>query len=299
MNYGLLLPGATSMLDIVGTNTCLSSAPVSIGLASSDITVGRIWALNYPGGRVLANVTVSPQAQPGPVDVTVSCGLQTLTIPGGLQVQAANASQMSMIPPVYDQATGLAGTPVGGVAVISSSGLPSSLAGWTATLDYSYPINPQTNGNLISFQVPPGVPPGAGIVNLAPPGGSPLIPAVVMQIDAPDPLITAVVNAAGPITSANPAVIGGTVTLSVSGLTQSTTGAGLATTQVTVGGLSGAVESPLTITPGTQPDSYQIQFTLSANAPTGASVPVQVAIGTRVSAPVNLAIAPGSLSSRR
>lgn len=300
VNYGLLLPGATSMLDIIGINTCLSTAPVTIGLGSSDITVGRIWPLSYPGGRVLANVSVSPQAQPGPVDVTVSCGLQTLTIPGGLQVQVANPNQMTMIPPVYDQATGLAGTPVGGVAVISTAGLPSNLAGWTVTLDFGFPATPQVNGNLLSIQVPPGVPAGAAIVELTPPGGGALIPAVVMQVDAPDPIITGAANGAGPISASNPAQIGGAVTLAVSGLTQSTTGAGLANAQITVGGLtSGVVESPLTITLGSAPDSYLIQFTLSAITPSGPSVPVQVGIGTRVSAPFNLAIAPASLSTRR
>jgi hypothetical protein len=292
VNYALLLPGATSMLDISGISTAFVSGQVSIGLGSSDITVGQIWV--YSPIRVLANVTVSPQAQPGPVDVTITSGLQTLTLPGGLQVQAANPNQMSLQTPILNQATGLAGTPAGGLALIPSAGLPQNLNGWTAALDWGqFPTTAQAqNANLISMPIPPVVPPGPAIVQLTAPDSSLVIPLVVMQVDAPDPVITAAVNASGnPIGSSNPAQIGSTVTLTVTGLTQSPTAAGLANTQVTIGGLSGgAVVTPLTITPNSQADSYQIQFTLGPNVPFGPSEPVQVQIGTRASAPAFLFI---------
>ncbi len=294
--YAQLLPGATTMLDIIGANTSFASCPaVSIGTGSSDLSVGQVWVLNS-GLRLLANVVVSPQAQAGPVDLTVTCGLQTLTLPGGLQVQAANPSQISMLTPIVNQATGLAGTPVGGVAVIAGTGLPQNLTGWTVLFDYQFPSVIQLrNGNVIYVPVPAGVPAGgAAVVQLIPPGNSSVIPLVVMQVDEPDPVITAAVTSAGnPVSSSNPVNIGGTVTLTVTGLTQSFTGTGLSNSQVTVGGLSGGVvAAPLTITPASQPDSYQITFTLGPNVPFGPAEPVQVGIGTRVSAPFNLFILP-------
>ena len=73
------------------------------------------------------------------------------------------------------------------------------------------------------------------------------------------------------------------MTLSVNGLTQSTSGAGLSQTQVAVGSPPVAITTPLTITPGTQTDSYQIQFTLGSNVPYGPNQPVTVGIGTRIS----------------
>jgi hypothetical protein len=88
-----------------------------------------------------------------------------------------------------------------------------------------------------------------------------------------------VVDANGnPIGTSNPVPFGSTVSLSVTGLTQSTAGAGLSQTQVLVGGV--AIAGPLNILPGPQPDSYQIQFTLSPNVPYGQK-PVTVGIGTR------------------
>lgn len=301
INYGLLLPGATSMLDLIGgTNTSFEAGQVSIGLGSSDITVGQIWVLNP--GRILANMTVSPQAQPGPVDVTVTTGLQTITLPGALQVQVANPNQMSIVTPVLNQATGLAGTPAGGVAVFSSAGLPQNLTSWSATLDPKYfPTAIQMeSSNLVSMPIPAAVLTGAAIVQLNPPSSSIVIPEVVMQVDAPDPIITAAIDAAGnAIGQSNPAHVGDTITLTVTGLTQSANGAGLSNAQVTIGGLSGGVVvSPLAITPNSQPDSYQIQFTLGPNVPFGPNEPAQAGIGTRVSAPFNLFILPAPPSAQ-
>ncbi len=143
---------------------------------------------------------------------------------------------MTLEAPVVNQATGLAGTPAGGLAVIGSAGLPQNLTGWTATVDYEFPTTAQMeNGNLIYMQIPAGVPAGAAIVQLSSPNGNLVIPAVVMQVDAPDPVIVSAVNASGaPINQSNPAHIGDTVVLTVTGLTQSSVAAGLSNTQVVV-----------------------------------------------------------------
>ncbi len=212
VNYGLLLPGATSMLDIIGVNTLFEPGQVSIGLASSDITVGQIWV--YSSTRVLANVTVNPGAQPGPVDLTVSSGLQLIVVPVALQVQVANPNQMSVQTPILNQATGMAGTPAGGLAVFSSGGFPQNLTGWSATLDYKFSSTVQMEAsNQVYMPIPAGVPSGAAIVALNPPNSNVVIPAVVMQVDAPDPVIVAAVNSSGnPISQSNPVRIGDAVT---------------------------------------------------------------------------------------
>ena len=292
INYAPLLPGATSMLDI-SANTPCQSGQVSIGMGSSDITVGQIWVWNST--RVLANVTVNRQAQPGPVDVTLSCGLETMTLPGALQVQPANPDQMTLFAPVVNQATGLPGTPAGGAASISTAGLPQNLTGWAVTLDFGFPTTVQMqSGNQILMPVPSAVPPGPAIVQLTSPNPNVNIPAIVMQVDLPDPVIVSTVNgAASAVTASNPVHIGDTVTLTVTGLTQSAAGAGVANTLVYVGGLSGgAVIVPSSVTPLSQPDSYQIQFTLGPNVPFGPGEPVQIGIGTRISAPFSLFILP-------
>lgn len=278
LNSGLLLPGTNSLVDIIGTNTSFVQGQVTVGVGSSDVTIGQIWVAGPL--RVLANVTISPNAQVGPVDLTVVSDLQQETLHGVLQVQTPASNQMTLQTPIVDFFTGLDGTPVGGTALIPTVGVPLNMAGWKLMLDYNTPASFQMGGGgLITAQIPAGILPGASIMQLIPPGNGPVIPPVVIQIDAPPPVILAVVDATGrPIGASNSVAFGSTVSLSVTGLTQSLTGAGLSQVQVMVGGV--AITGPLNILPGPQPDSYQIQFTLSPNVPYGQK-PVTVGIGTR------------------
>lgn len=286
INSGLLFPGATALLDIIGNGTSFVNGQVSIGLGSSDIAVDQIWWLNP--GRILANVTVGPNATPGPVDLTVTSGLQMEAVYGLLQVQSA--FQGTMLPSIVNQATGLAGVPPGGVAMIPTSGLPQNLTGWTMTIGGQSATFQVFGGNWIAATVPAGLPPGPGVVQLFSPNTSVVIPPIVMQVIAAPPQIIAVVNTSGlPISSSNPAHIGDTLVLSVTGLTQSLTGAGLSNTQLIVGGTS---VTPLTISPSGQPDAYQIQFTLGSSVPFGPNDWVTVGIGSRVSAQFPLFILP-------
>jgi hypothetical protein len=279
LNAGLLLPGTDSMVDIIGTNTSCASGQISVGLGSSDIVVDRVWVLNPQ--RVQLNVTVSPLAQAGPVDLTLVCGLQEVVLRGVLQVQTAGPNQMTMRTPILNAFTSLDGTPAGGTALIRTVGVPLNLAGWQLFVDFTPTTFQMGGGGLIQVQIPPGLLPGAGSVYLISPDNSIVIPPVVMQIDAPPPVIVAAANATGAlISNSNPVPLGSVVTLSVTGLTQSSNGAGLSQTQVTVGGV--VITTPLTILPGPQTDSYQIQFVLGPNVPYGQQL-VTVGIGTRVS----------------
>jgi uncharacterized protein (TIGR03437 family) len=240
---------------------------------------------------VQLNVTVSPNAQAGPVDLTVVCGLQEITLHGVLQVLPANPNQLTIRTPILNQATMVEGTPAGGTAIIPTVGVPQNVAGWTLQVDFIPTTFQMGGGGLISVQIPANIPAGAATVQLIPPGNSATIPPVVMQINAPPPAIVAAANSSGaPITTSNPAQLGNPMVLSVTGLTQSTNGTGLSQTQITVGGV--AITTPLTILPGPQPDSYQIQFVLNPSAPYGPQDPVTVGIGTRISAPDLLDILP-------
>jgi hypothetical protein len=285
LNVGLLLPGTDSLVDIIGTNTTCVAGQVSVGLGSSDVVVDQVWVVNPQ--RVQLNVTISPFAKPGPVDLTLVCGLQEMELQGVLQVQTANPSQMTMRTPIVNYYTSLGGTPAGGTALIPTVGVPLNLTGWQLYVDFQLTTFQMGGENMIIVQIPPtNVPPGAATIYLVSPGNSAVIPPVVMQIDAPPPVIVTATNSAdATINASNPVYLGDTVTLSVTGLTQSTTGAGLSQTQVTVGSPPVAITTPLTITApqGMQADSYQIQFTLGPNVPYGPQEPVTVGIGTRVS----------------
>ncbi len=295
VNYALLRQGTDSEVDIIGTNTNFISGQVAVGFGSSDISVRRVWVLSPQ--RILLNVTVAPQAQPGPVELTVSSGLQLETLTSVLQVQAASNPE-SLRVPIVNTLTGLEGVPAGGTAVITTTGLPQNLTGWTLLIDsQKVAFSPQMISNNLTVQVPPSLAsvPGAAVVDLIDPNGN-VVSVVVMQIDTAPPAIVGVVNSIGvPISSTNPAHLGDALTITVTGLADAASSAAPAAGNVvvSVAGVGVAVsQTASALLPGAQAGVTQIQFSLSASAPYGPQQQLTVGLGTRVSAPVQVAIIP-------
>jgi hypothetical protein len=275
-----LLPGTDAMLEIDGTGTNFLSNRVSVGFGSSDITVKRIWVL--APGRVLLNVSVSPLAQAGSVQVTVACGLELVNLKNVVQVLTANSSQISLRAPVLNQATGLAGIPAGGSAVAATTGLPPTIGGgWTITVAGQSTTPILGTGGLLYFQVPSGIPTGPTPVQLTAPNGS-QTPVILMQVDPPPPVILAAVNSAGvPIDTAHPVKQGDQVILTVSGLLDASGNPPApSSVQINVGGMAHA---PSTILPSSIPGAIQIPFVLSSSVPYGPQQVLTVGVGTRVS----------------
>ena len=67
----------------------------------------------------------------------------------------AAAKQISLRAPVLNLATGLPGVPAGGTSVVSATGLPASLQGWTLTIgDVKVDFSLDTNSKMIHAVVP-------------------------------------------------------------------------------------------------------------------------------------------------
>lgn len=296
VNYALLRQGTDSEVDIIGTNTNFVSGQVTVGFGSSDISVRRIWVLSPQ--RMLLNVTIAPQAQPGPVELTVASGLQLETLTSVLQVQAA-VNPASLRVPIVNTLTGLEGVPAGGSVTITTTGLPQNLTGWTILIDnQKMALSPQMISNNLTVQIPPSLAavPGAALVDLIDPNGN-VVSVVVMQIDTPPPAILGVVNSIGvPISSSNPARPGDALTVTVTGLADSASSVApvAASVNISVATLAGTVvnQAASALLAGAQVGVTQIQFSLSPSAPYGPQQQLTVGLGTRVSAPFQIAIIP-------
>ena len=284
-----LLPGTDAVIQMDSASATFLNGKLAAGFGSSDITVKGVWAAST--GRVLMNISVSPLAQPGPVQVTAASGLQLLGSNTAVQVQTANPRQLTLRAPVLNQATGLTGVPAGGGAIVSTSGLPPTIgSGWTLTVGGQNTGFLLGAGNQLYFQVPAGLAPGPAVVQLTSPNGD-QIPGVVMQIDPPPPVIVGVVNGAGAlIDSAHPVRQGDTVVLWVTGLTDASGAAApLASVHVTIA----ETDQPIsTLTPGREGGLMQLQFTLSPYVPYGPQQRLTVGVDTRVSAAFLLPIRP-------
>ena len=129
---------------------------------------------------------------------------------------------------------------------------------------------------------------GAAIVQLVPPGGG-LVPPLIMQVDTPPPMILAVVDGNGnPISASNAPHQGDVLTAVVSGLADSASSSIPTADQVRItvaewGGPETVTGSASSLTPGTQPGTTLVKFTLDPKAPYGSLQTLTVGLGTRIS----------------
>jgi hypothetical protein len=287
----VLQAGTDTLVDISGFKVNFVDGQVVVGFGSSDVVVKKVWVTNR--GFLRMNVSVAPAAQAGPVTLTVISGLQLMTLASTVQVQAYNARTATLLTPVTNFETGLAGVPAGQTAVIGTSGLSSNLSGWTLLIGGASTNFKVGANNQLLAQVPPGASLGPAVVQLVSPSGDTSIPPILMEIDGPPPTIAAVLNSSGQtIDATHPAQAGDTITINVIGLADTLVQSQL---RVTVGGVPQTVMS---VTTSGQSGSFTVTFLLSSLTPAG-SQQVTVGIDTNVSAGVSMVIRPSDNSSQQ
>jgi hypothetical protein len=297
---GALIAGTDSFLVISGINTHFAEGQTAVGFGSSDIAIRRMWVAGPQ--LILMNVSVAPGTQIGTVGITVSTGLEIVNSPGSLTVAAPDPNQVSLRVPVMNAATGLAGVPGGGTALIATTGLPSSIAGWTLSIG-NQPATFSVDANgLITAQVPPALAFGPQLVQLTVPGNPALAPpAILMQLDPPPPVIVAATDnsanhgAGSPVNATTPAAPGDTINLMVYFLAGgSGTLPPAGAVWVNVGGtvIPATSVSLVPQDPNSPPQDYcWVQFVMPAGIavdPNNPVVPVMVGSGTRLSAAFGL-----------
>ncbi|HEV2199349.1 MAG TPA: matrixin family metalloprotease [Bryobacteraceae bacterium] len=282
--------GTDVMLTISGANTHFADGQTIVGVGVSDITVRRVWVVNQ--NLILLNATIGGGADIGPVNLTVSTGLEIVTRPAAITVQVPGVQQISLRVPVINAFTGLAGVPAGGLAALTATGLPADLTGWTLTIGgVPSPFSGYDGNSIIVAVVPATLALGPRALQMIPPAGAGPAP-IAMQLDAPPPVIVAAfdnatstspVFAVGP---SSPAKGGDMITLDVSAL-----GAGLpavpaaSAVWIAVGSVT---TQPISILPASG-GIAQVQFILPTALPynpatTRQTVAVSVGTGTRLSA---------------
>jgi uncharacterized protein (TIGR03437 family) len=275
--------GTDTMVQIDGINTNFVDGQTAVGFGSSDVTVRRVW-VTAPG-RLLLNLSVSPQALPGPVNMSVISGLEPVPLSSGFQISPPSPNQVSLRANIVSVATGQAIVPAGSFALINAPNLPQNLAGWTLTIGSQRVLFSGNGPGQIVAQVPTGLAVGPAIVQLNSPSAA--VPPVVLQVDPP--AILAAANGSGAVLdSSHPARPGDTIQVTVFGFADFSGQALLSGVQINAGGVTHAATS--VALSQTQPGAYIIQFVLSSNVPAGGQTPVTVGFGTRVSAPYLLAV---------
>jgi hypothetical protein len=278
-----LAAGGESMVEITGVNTNFIDGQVAVGFGTSDITVRRLWVTGP--NRMLANVSVNPNAPAGAVEFTVVSGLQMVAQPLLFQILPANSRQAVMVPPIVNAATGNGGVPAGGTAVMTVNNLTAPLGSiGVAVNDQRATVVSYANGQL-TFVVPAGLPVGPAVVKLQVAGGDPVNP-VVMNIDPPPPTILGALSTPGVAAdAAHPAARGSLMGLQVSNLPDAAVSGDLSLIHVSVGGVDHAPVSA-----SVQNGTATLQIMLSNNVNAGAQVPVVVSYNGSVSPAFQIAV---------
>lgn len=291
--------GTSVKIRIDGDNTNFTSGQTVVGFGSSDIVVKQVFVVNPL--LLFVDVTVNSAAPVTTTNVTVTTGLQTATFApdlntgAGMQIAATAPNQISLLAPVLNAATGLAGTPQGGLAVIGVTGIPQAspvpatqvLTGWTLNIGPQQVVSPTLiNGNQIQAQVGSNVPTGAVDVQLISPGGA-STPVIEMKVDVAPPLIVSVSDATGatiaPTQQIQP---GAVITLNLTNLSDGITPVNAQTLFVTGGAFNTSAAFSI---PVQQFSGLSVQIQIPTWISNG-TLPVSVGVGTRVSAPVLLSI---------
>ncbi len=272
--------GVDSLVEITGSGVSFAEGQTQLGFGSSDVAVRRVWVTSPT--RLLVNVSVNASAPAGLSPVTAITGLQSARQAAAFRT-ASPTNEISLRAPVLNQTTGLAGVPPGGNAVVTVVNPPTTLNGWSVTVNGQAAAIRSLTADEIIFQVPVEAVLGPAVVTLVGPSG-PIAYRIAMNIDAPPPVITAVRGAGDRvIDAANPARPGETITVNVSNLRETEA----ANVRLTVAD----TDAPgLALTPLGN-GVTQLRAAVPAIAE-NAAAPLVVLTGTRISAAFALPVKP-------
>ncbi len=272
--------GTESIVELTATGIDLTTWTPSIGLGNSDVTVRQVWPIS--GDRALAWVAVNPFASLGPTTLTISAGLTTTATSAGFQILPNSRPAfvaMSNIPasPIYPGA--LVTLPLVNVT------LPYTAANFSVIVaDRPAQVISYQPGYL-SIQIPAGVAAGPALVRVYIDGVS-AYPAALTIEAAPPIILTAQTVIGAPITLASPARPNDAVQLVVSSLADAGAAVDVSRVKVSSVTVDHAVQS---VFPNpNQPGTHIVQFSVSANSPNLAALPVSVTIDGRSSSVFSL-----------
>jgi hypothetical protein len=277
-----VLAGSETMVEILGTNAGFSPSYAAVGLGSSGIKVKRMWVAGP--NRIVANITVAPDAGLGNYSPAVLNGLRVMNQPSGFQILAANPRQSMFHGAILDMTTNRADIPAGGIAAAHVAGpaadVPASAIQLTVNDKPAAIIS--FGGGLLVFRVPDGLAAGPSVVKLTA-NGEQALP-TVMGIDQKPPVIQSVIVSGTKVDGDRPARPGELVSITVIGLADP--GAEIDSSRVVIN--VGDVEHIAAIvTPSG--GGHKVEFVLDAGI-AGGNLPLTVLIDGRPSGTVILPV---------
>ncbi|MBC7928133.1 MAG: matrixin family metalloprotease [Bryobacteraceae bacterium] len=159
-------PGTEGLIQIDTLNTQFVDGQVTLAFGTADIVVRSVWVVSPT--RIMANIVVSPRAQPALLNLTIINGLQSTNYGPAFGITSLNARAFWISGGVVSLAGGIPVLPAGSTAVLYIGATPASILPGSATVlinEVRVPIL-TVNGSQVSFQIPPNTPPGFASVRV-------------------------------------------------------------------------------------------------------------------------------------
>ncbi|HWR54352.1 MAG TPA: IPT/TIG domain-containing protein [Bryobacteraceae bacterium] len=284
---GALLPGTEAMVEITGVNTAFTEGLVTAGFGSGDFRVRRVWTVSPT--QVRANVVVGPMAPAGFHNLTVTSGLQFLTVPAALEVKAAVERPVSLGSDLVNAETGDSYIYPGAITDLPALNVEPA-SGLVLTID-RVPVHIQSIENgRIRFEVP-RIPAGPAIARLYR-AEAEIAKPVIIFIDEQPPVIQALNAGEAQLASAAPALQAGTaLTLLVSGLGDPAVPIDTSRVTLSIGGVIHSVVGVITAAEGAGRQGMHVISVVLSDAVQPGTVPVTVSLDGRKSRPVQITVA--------
>jgi uncharacterized protein (TIGR03437 family) len=217
----------------------------------------------------------------------VTTGFRVISQPFAFQIQPPDEQRVVVNSDLVNPALGTSWVYPGSLAAVSASNVAAGSTVRVTLNDIAAPVT-ETAENRITFQVPADFAPGQATLKVE--AGSETSLPVVVSIDLPPPVVTAVLfGGFAQVTASQPAHPGDLLTVQVSGLDDPAATIAEERVRVKVGGIDhqpiGAVQQL-----ADQPGTYQISFVLSDEIAAGPQ-PVVVTIDNRASAAYEIPVA--------
>jgi uncharacterized protein (TIGR03437 family) len=259
-----------------------------LGIGSSDVAVRGVWVLG--SDHLIANVHVSPTASSAIVPVVVMTGMEMLAQQRSFEIQHGSPGGVTAYGPAFNPATGASQAVAGGLGAIHISHLGEGAVLGMTLNDHPMEIV-SVDGNLVVFAVPADYPLGAAVLRVSTTLGD-TRPIVVEVAQAPANLVAVYGENGDQINGGRAAIPGEMLTLVVTGMGDADEEFGEDRVEVSVGPIHHTIHgvSPLPDAPGI----HLVRFYLGTTVAPADAVAVHLTVDGRVSAPVPIAVAPGS-----
>jgi uncharacterized protein (TIGR03437 family) len=269
--------GTEAMLQIDVTGDTFLEGQTLIGFGNSDILVRHISVVSPT--RILANVAVTPGAQPGTAQLSVVSGLRMMAQQFAFQVNPP-AKTFWLSSNIVNAQTGDPGVRPSSAATLTVGEGPSGLNSSNVSLflsDRSIPITSVT-GNQITFNIPSGTAPGPYVLRIEANGERSL--PILMIVEPPPPKILSASSDSGEST---PLRAGQLIALKVSDSESAGSVLDLSRVEVKLAGIAVKVAQILE-----QQDVHKLLVYVPDSTPAGEDVPLTVSIDSRTSDPISV-----------